>query len=255
MENENLDIRAISSQILKYWWMLVLLGSSGALIGCLLNIFFIKPTYSATSTISASINFSQVGHLTQYEQDQFFGHILTFLRSDQIIDEVISSYAITKIDKSHFLQNCFLERQLNEINFRCILTKPDEAQALSILWKKTGFTWLKNALDHAAIYQSLLLQQTQLESCFQQNALGLNSYFDCSSLKNDDKALVEQLNREKEQSQGMLPGFTLVDGGNATFPKKAIRHQMNLMVFSGAMIGIVISLILISFKNVNQENH
>ncbi len=250
MDNENLDIRTFSTQICKKWWILVLVGSIGALVGFLLNILFITPLYLATSTISVSINFSQVGHLTQYEQDQFFGHILTFLRSDQIIDETLSSFDPTSIDKNQFLHNCFLERQLNKINFRCILAIPSEAQSLSIHWKEVGFQHLKNALNHAETYQLLLAKQSQFENCVQQAAQGLNSSFNCEYLRSEGQDVLDQLENEKQLSQGMLPGFSLLNGENASLPHDATRHQMNFMVFAGALIGLVISLFVISIKNV-----
>ena len=54
-----------------------------------MNFILIKPLYSAETSVSAIINFYQVGHLTQYEQDQYIGHLITYTKSDNVVDAVI----------------------------------------------------------------------------------------------------------------------------------------------------------------------
>ncbi len=247
MEIDNPNLSSISSRAIKFWWVLVITSILGALLGWSINRTLVKPFYIATSSFSASINFYRLGHLTQYEQDQFYSNLLAFLKSDQVVNSTINGLPQPQIGTEQFRDICFLERQLSEILFRCKGSNPEQAKFLSTKWKGQALEELKDALFHAQRYQQLMDAQKQIETCIQKSALGLNSPYLCE-IPVPDPDIRLGLDREKELSYGIFQGFTLVDGQNSGIPQRAERNQTNLMVLFGALTGFLIAISTIQIK-------
>ncbi len=247
MEIDNPNLSSISIRAIKFWWVLVIASILGAFFGLSINRALVKPLYIASSSFSVSINFYRLGHLTQYEQDQFYSHLLTFLKSEQVVNTTINGLPQPQMRIEQFRDICFLERQLSEISFRCQSPSPEQARFLSTQWKEQALVELKDALLHAQRYQQLISAQEQNETCIQRSALGLNSPYLCEIPKQDPDILME-LDSEKELSFGIFPGFSLVDGRNSGIPNRPERNQTNLMVLFGALAGFLIAISAIQIK-------
>jgi len=248
MEIDYPNLSSISIRAIKFWWLLVFASILGALFGLIVNRLLVKPIYSANSTISITINFYEMGHLTQYEQDQFFSHLLTFLRSDPVVTSTINSINQPAFGFEQFRDACFLERQMSVISFRCQAQDSKQASLFSRQWKQQGYKYLLEALGHAQKYVQLSEINEQIETCVQRSALGLNSPYLCEMDHFNKPGIIQELNHEKELSFGIFPGFSLIDGMNAVAPDRPIRNQTNLMVLFGAIVGFLSALILIQTK-------
>jgi capsular polysaccharide biosynthesis protein len=229
---------------LKFWWLLVLGGIMGAMLGLALNLTIVKPIYTSRASISAVINFYQVGHLTQYEQDQYIGHLITFLKSSEILDETISGLSDQgiQIDRQTFAKTCFIERNLNEIVLRCADPSAQLAKTYVEHWERVGFRSLANALTHARKYDELLLKQDQIQKCLETSALTVNSGNYCNLQTEDLEQLSAETKSEFEQSKGMFSGISILEGSAPLLPEHPVRNNMNLLVLGGAVFGLIISI-------------
>lgn len=232
---------------LKLWWILVIGGVIGALIGLAINKIFIKPLFTAESSISAVINFDQVGHLTQYEQDQFIGHIMTFLQSKEVIEGTINLIRSEElsIDFQEFTSACQLERNLDEIVFRCNHNSPTLAKTYVDRWKEIGLNLLLEALTHAQKYNALLEKQNQIDKCLQLSAFSYNSVHYCDLRIESYDLLSSETKKEFELSKGIFAGISILNGSPSSVPDRPVRNNTNLMVLSGALFGLIISFFLI----------
>ena len=227
----------------KYLWFLILGGITGAIFGLLLNLFLIKPLYSAKTSVSAIINFYQVGHLTQYEQDQYIGHLIVYSKSDDVLDAVIKKLNEigNPVDVQSFKKTCFTERSLNEIIFSCIDKSPEKAKLFVDTWGEIAYSKLREALVHSRNFDVLLSRQKQLENCLELSSFSINSNYYCQIDTKISQELTANLEKEFNLSKGLFSGISVSPEASSTFPDHAIRNNMNTMVLSGAILGLIIS--------------
>lgn len=227
----------------KYWWFLIIGGIIGAIFGLLLNFFLIKPLYSAKTSVSVVINFYQVGHLTQYEQDQYIGHLIIYTKSDDVLDAVIEKLNEigNPVDLQSFKKTCFTERNLNEIIFRCVDKSPEQAKLFVDIWGEIAYSKLSDALVHGRNFEELMSRQKQLENCLELSSYSINSNYYCQIDTIISPELTASLEKEFELSKGLFSGISVSPGASSTFPDHAIRNNMNTMVLSGAILGLIIS--------------
>jgi len=247
------ESKSFYSKSRKLWWILVTGGIIGALLGLAINMLFIKPIFTAESSISAVINFDQVGHLTQYEQDQFIGHVMTFLQSEEVIEGTLVKLKSTSLDSDFqgFSNSCLLERNLDEIVFRCNNNSPILAKTYADIWKEVGLNFLLEALNHAQKYNALIAIQNQIDKCLQLSAFTINSNHYCDLNIDSFDFLSGETRKELELSKGIFAGFSIVDGSSSKIPNRPVRNNTNLMVLSGAIFGFIISYFI--FKTPKNE--
>ena len=250
MNSASFDLQTISNRIFRFWWILILGGIIGALIGVLINKTVIKPIYVADSTISVLINFKEVGHLSQYEQDQLIGQIKSLFKSTETINQtILEGDQLTQgYDQTKFFEECFLEQNINEIVFRCQNSDPIKAANLSNIWSKVSFSILENAFTHARIYQSLNNAENALENCIELSALIPPTYSECNPQDFSNSSytkLSSELNSEYVESKGVFPGISFTYGTEASIPKTPVRFQTNTTVLISALAGMIISFLII----------
>ena len=236
----------------KLWWILVTGGIIGALLGLALNKLFIKPLFTAESSISAVINFDQVGHLTQYEQDQFISHVMTFLQSEEVIQGTFEKLKSAELDSEFqgFSDSCQLERNLSEIVFRCNNYSPILSKTYADLWKEVGLNKLLEALKHAQKYSVLIQRQVQIDKCLQLSAFTANSNHYCDLKIENYDLLSSETQKELDLSKGIFAGISITDGTSSRIPDQPVRNNTNLMVLFGAISGFIITFfIFIKPKN------
>lgn len=244
MEPHDLNLMSISSKAIKYWWLMVIAGTIGGLIGFLLSILVIPPLYSASSEISAQIDFTDVGHLTQYEQDQFHSHLMSFARSDEVIFQTLDRLSAPEIEIGTFRSVCKAERQLSQIVFRCQDIDPERSAEMANSWQAVAYSAIEEALFHARQYRKLTTRQQQIEACIQRSVSSPESIYECNFNEDDLNLLAEEIESERKASAGLVPGFSLSLGSTAVIADSPVRHQTGLMVLAGASLGFLLSFFL-----------
>lgn len=238
----------------KNWWLLIFGGIAGGIFGLLLNLILIRPLYSAETSISSIINFYQIGHLTQFEQDQYIGQLITFSKSDDVLNSVIEKLKGTAfpIDLQSFKNVCFTERYLNEIIYRCVSESPEQAKLFSDTWGNISYSKLSEAMYHGRKYSQLISKQKQIEKCLELSSFSINSNFICAIDENNFVELSNLVEREFFLSKGLFPGISITQGATSPYPDHPTRNNMNTMVLSGVFLGLFISAIL-NYLNENDS--
>ncbi len=232
------------NKIFDNWWVLLLGGIIGALVAYFSSFIFISPVYVAEAQLSVVINFKEVGHLSQYEQDQMIGNIISLFYTNDVISEAVSSIKNPAITDSDFKNSCFIERQVNSILFRCKSGDPSVGMNRANNWAKTSHQALSEAYSHALKYESIKRQQIAYESCVQRSYFVFPTTAECLDIISDQ---VNEENFENELKQEMLlnknifPGIKFSDVIQAELPTKASRFQTNSLVLSGSVFGFILS--------------
>ncbi len=239
----------IFQNLIQFWWVILICGIVGTIISYFISILFLKPIYVAESKLSVSINFKEVGHLSQYEQDQMIGNITSLFQTSETIQEVVSTINDASLDVSNFSNSCFLERQVNEILFRCKSTDPSVSQKWSTTWANISHKKLSEAFTHALEYEKLIRLQNSYQDCVEESILLSPVKIDCEKLIPSNLSSEEQLqviNQEFQLSKNIHPGFVFSDVIPASIPDKPIRYQTNTLVVLGAFFGIFLSFLFVS---------
>lgn len=236
---------------LNLWWVLVLGGLIGALIAFFTAQFAFQTVYLADSRISVSINFKEVGHLSQYEQDQMIGNIVSLFHSKEVIDQTILKLNHPQVDYNNFPEFCTIERQANELLFHCGATDPDLAKSLSTTWAEVSYQHLSQAYNHALEYGNLSRIQQAYETCIQKAIFEPPSPGKCTGIlsTSNPASLDELIESEKIKSKNIFSGFKFSEVIPAT-TTNPVRYQTGAMVISGALMGLILSLLfLIKISN------
>jgi len=242
-----------NEKIFQNWWLLLVGGIVGGLIAYLTSIIFIPPIFVAEAELSVSINFKEVGHLSQYEQDQMIGNIISLFQTNEVINETITNIDYPNVDLSIFKESCFIERHVNSILFRCQSTNPTIGTQWANHWAIVSHANLTEAYFHALNYESLMRRQLSFENCIQQSYFILPTPAVCLDLLSDH-LVIEDFNQMLQQemllSKNIFPGIKFSDVIPAELPQKASQFQTNSLVLSGSIFGFLVSfLFLINNKN------
>jgi len=250
-----LEKKYLSSLMLRFWWVILLAGGIAALTSYLVGTIFLRPIYVADAKLSISINFKDVGHLSQYEQDQMIGNVTSLFLSEDVVTKTVQQLNNEQFTNDDFRNQCFIERQVNEILFRCKSDKPETSQSLATIWGNFAHNELETAYFHAMEYERLKKIQNSYEKCIE-NSVGYHPIpINCSNIQPNEMTLEEinqQIDNESLLSKNIFTGFTYSDLIPANKPERAIRFQMNTLVFVGTLLGAFLSIIFL-FTLRNEE--
>ena len=232
------------NKIFDNWWVLLLGGITGALVAYFSSFIFISPVYVAEAQLSVVINFKEVGHLSQYEQDQMIGNIISLFYTNDVLSEAVAHIDDPAITESDFKNSCFIERQVNSILFRCKSGDPSIGMNWANNWAKTSHQALSEAYSHALKYESIKRQQIAYESCVQRSYFVFPTPAECQKIISDqvtEEKLENDLKQKMLSSKNIFPGIKFSDVIPAEPPHKATRFQTNSLVLSGSIFGFILS--------------
>jgi hypothetical protein len=245
--NSDFTSNELFSRINHQWMFFLLCGLGGALLSFFFSLLFFKTSYISFSQISVNINFKEIGHLNQYEQDQHIGLVEALFLSDDVVQDTLASLAAQNVNlsKQEFLDHRLVERKANIILLKYVSKDKNLPQIIVTTWTQTAFQSLSDTYQHAATYQSLMDLQNAYESCFQ-NAATFPAIADCSILL---KQLpdTQTIWLEKQLSKGLFPGLTFFLLDEESSPPQEIRYQTNALVLAGFFTGLMFALILLLF--------
>lgn len=235
-------------KILENWWVLLLGGIIGAFVAYFSSLLLIRPVYVAEAELSVVINFKEVGHLSQYEQDQMIGNIISLFSTNDVVRKTVSKINDPGLGETEFKNSCFIERQVNSILFRCKSGDPNVGLIWANHWAMTSHEELSEAFTHALKYESLIRSQISFESCIQNSYSVFPTPAECLEIFPDNLTAVGLENSLKQElllSKNIFPGIKFSDVILAEKPLKASRYQTNSLVLSGSIFGFFLSFLFL----------
>lgn len=236
------------------WYVL----AAGMVVGGLLGwgaTFILTPIYESDAVFYVSIDYTQTGALTDVEEDQAMRGVGDLIFSDEITTatlEQLKSEGI-KLSKDEFYDDAIFERE--EFRWAIRYRDADPALACQVVsaWANQADLLIQDSLQHArlaAAHQEVL---TGLESCLQRTTQA-NSTADSCSIDNLDTILADidevsaLITAEKEASRGLFSALSTELVDTAEVPVDPMRHQVGTLVFSGTMIGLLASLMILTIR-------
>ena len=235
---------------LRYWWLIVLLTIWGGLVGWLYHQVR-SPEYEAQAEFFVSIDFSQTGDLTQFEEDHAVSAINRMAYSDAVLERLIAraSDQGISIELAELKWASTLERRQARWTLYLRDEDPQRAAALVNLWAEETLAGLQEAHTYALQAQALRSYLNLLNTCGQADNAQLpeacNS-LNLSSVPQDVQAASQELESALAGSQGLFPALIFDLASQASVPTVPVQFGRNSLVLAGGLIGFLIGVIVVN---------
>ncbi len=248
-QNEAGDL--VLSEALQYlihrWWLVAVFIIAGGLAGWLFSLVQ-RPVYESVAEITTVIDYAYSGRLTDTEADHLITAVGEVINSTEVTDKVKVELARTgfEIGDGELEDSLSLSRQGYRWELSSRFSDPKHAQRVNEIWLETGtqaLTELKQ--DSLNGVQAYLVQQS-IETCFSQAVVvePVSAFCTAQELEEltqkvassgsaEDKSLLDSLN---------LSGLSFQVTRLPDLPVTPVRRQSSLLVLSGAMIGLLASI-------------
>jgi capsular polysaccharide biosynthesis protein len=240
--------------ILNRWWLIVLLALIGGGVGWVFHRMQ-PPTYEARAVLTAIIDYTQTAPLTEYDHDQTIGIVMAVVLSKDVVDETIikAQNQQVPVQGLEYGSTIFLERKHSVLELIVRDANPQNAAALANLWAETAYKSLVEAQGNAVQARVLRGQLIALEKCMQLPATSSDKPEICSGFPAEDipmkiQALEPQVQETELRTMGIIPPLFFELSQNAGVPSKPVAYGANMLVLSGAMIGFIAGVLVVSGK-------
>ena len=254
-----MDIREYSpwdtfSTILSHWWWAVLLALVGGSLGWAIHRLQ-PPIYEAKAVITVMIDYSQTTPMTEYDQDHAIGIVKAVVLSKEVMEQVEAKAQAQRlsIKALKYGESIYLERKHSVLELIIRSRDPQDAASLANLWAETAYDSLVKA-QHSALQARVLRGElVALENCLQLPEASPDRPGLCASYASDELSdriqnVVFEVGQAETQARGILSIFSFELSQLAESQTQPVAYGVNLLVFSGAMIGLILGLLAISMK-------
>lgn len=237
---------------LRYWWVIILMTILGGLVGWFVHQLR-PPLYEAKATFFISIDFSQTGELTQFEEDHAVSVLTWIVYYDEVIDEVIDTAEAQGIqtNRQQLEMASTLERKQARWTLYYRDKDPQTASALANIWAEVAMDFLQQAHQHALQIQALDGYLNFLAICLQGPAEGEQYPESCNDL--DPAAIPEEiqetsirLEQELAASHAVFPALIFDVSSKALPPAEPVQYGRNRLVLAGGLIGFILGIFLVN---------
>jgi capsular polysaccharide biosynthesis protein len=245
----------VMKRIFSHWWIIAVMAILGGMIGWAIH-FFQAPVYEATATLTVTMDFTQVGELTQYDQDYAFNAAGAIIDSNLVKDQVIAQAQALgiSITQAELVKIMVAEGRQSDWELHVRNRDPHVAAELANLWAQAANDALNAALDRAMQAAQLQMQIDLLDACLPiapgvtvPNAQPGPTPKECeryslSEIHANLQSWTEELAQDKELTQGILSIMEFSQTSDASIPETPVLYDQANLTLAGAMIGLVISL-------------
>jgi hypothetical protein len=251
---EKIDLIKIIKKISDRWYFhtsLMIIGGFSGLFFSYLN----PPVFESSAVFSVTIDYTQTGVLTDIQEDQAMRGVGSVLSSDQVIMQTLSqlrSEFSQELNQSDFLNNSYLDREEFRWTLRYRDPDPEKAELVVRTWARSANLIIQEALTHSQSSSTLLSNLNDMKICLQKSPYSIGpgycGFKDLESFLESVGKLSSQIQSEKEKSLGIFDALSVSLVNKGQVSPLAVRGQQNLLVLSGAMIGMVMSIIFTAVK-------
>lgn len=249
---EDLSPSLLFQRALRGWWLLVIGMLLGGGIGFFVHLSR-PPVYEGRATIYFSIDLARTGKITTAEEDIAIGAAGLALHLPPVPEKVIAAARARQLPLEQYPDwlKIFVERRNYQWIVRVRFTDAQVAAELANLWAEQGYAQLMEAQKHTEQAESLRRSMEGLESCLQNMAVVEPASTQCAwpsqaEVQRELQSLGQRHLQEKQASRGLIPALTFSMGEKALPNPQPVVYDRNTLILAGAILGLVISIILLS---------
>jgi hypothetical protein len=238
------------------WKRLVLLMIVGGLVGMGISKFQ-QPVYETRAVVAVTIDYTRTGALSDIQEDQAMRGLGDVIESDGVLDRVISDaeHAGFSIDRAWIAEHFTLEREEFRWFLRVRDTDAEWAASLANIWIDNAVEVLDNAMQHTLIAAHLQQYLDSLEYCLERQSAQSMLAEPCAGIDFDylygeiQKTAVEIGNQQKS-GLGLMPTIQYFIAEEASVNTQPAQNTRGVLVFSGALLGFLMALLIPSKENI-----
>ena len=246
------------------WYILVIGMIIGGMFGWGATIF-LPSMFESDAAFNVTIDYTQTGALSDVEEDQAMRGVGDIIFSDEIVSATLDTLKKNNgldLSKDEFYDDAIFDREEFRWAIRYRDADPFVASTVVDAWASEADRFLQDSLQHAKVAASYQEVLSGLENCLQRTTQMNNSDETCS-LDNLDQIIdeidqvSELITTEKEQSRGLFAAVSVQLLERAEVPNKPMRYQVNVLVISGAFVGLLTAMVLliVRIQNRNKQSN
>jgi uncharacterized protein involved in exopolysaccharide biosynthesis len=259
MSSRDFKPKLIIERTIRRWpllFMAMLLGGAAAYgVSALL-----PPRYEAVAQVTTNIDYTIAPEIDDHLEDRAINEAGWLMVSYKVLGNVLSSAEEEGMDITYQdIKDTFSVERIDDLwTLRVVGPDPEDVVALANIWVEEAYAQLDEAAEHAQAASVLGTYLTSLEDCLDALPDEGGSYALCTADNVDDLAgEIEEktllLNKELELSRAIHPAARYALVSYAQVPVEPVFHTRGTLVFSGALLGLVIALAWLFIKNNGEQ--
>jgi hypothetical protein len=245
-ELETLQIEDVLTTALRGWWLLAVFALLGALVG--LGIYQLEPpVYETGFTVLTSIDLTNTGEQTQFEEDLGMEAVGQVIASPNLYERVSAAALLEglAVDSRGFGASATLERRMGTWRTRLRGSNPQSIERIAAIWQKLAIADLLSAYQHARTADGLQRKQLSLEACLNQSAFtepstGLCTPTTLRTLQAQLRASARLIAEERAASRGLTSGIVVDATPQPVFTAVQVQNKRGQMTVAGGLIGLIL---------------
>jgi hypothetical protein len=247
--------------ILQKWWLLVLAGVVGGLIGYLASLA-LPPRYEAYAQISSQLNYNEAYELEDYEENRAVNEVGWVCVLDPVLNEVETQIKEQgyQIDRSTIIEMISVDRIDDLWSLRVTHTNPQTAALFANIWADESYRQLTDAYSHALEAKNLQTQVSSLESCLslpksQTASIAICATKDLESITKEIGEKSDLLQQELALARLLHPDLQFSFVSRAVVPQQPTSRARGGLVFAGATLAFILTLTYLLVKDGREKPH
>ena len=257
---EDIDIAAMLRNAVTAWYLVLLTGLVGAVIGGLIA-FTRPPVYQASVFIEYAVDYSRTAHMDDITVHQAYEQVRRMLLADETLQATLEAANESVGEELIFTNAAALRSQIQLSRypggFELIVYGQDPEQSAAVVnaWSEVALEETEKAIGHA-------IRAAELQSKIYKGGCKLSPdpgnsdrvVWLCASghPEIDPDELTDDLLREIQQTRGILPIFTFSLLQGAQVPTDPIAWSRGTIVLACAMVGFLLGFIGINLFKSNK---
>lgn len=243
---ELIQVEDILTVALRGWWLLAVFILLGALLG--IGLHQLQPTvYETGFTILNSVDLTNSGELTQFEEDLGMEAVGQVMASPNLFERVTAE-AVKEgipVDVRGVGAMASIERRMGTWRARLRGSDPQHIEQIAAIWQKLAIADLAAAHQHALIADGLQRKQLSLEACLNQSTFSEPSTGQCSpttlrSLQAQLRASSRLISEERIASRGLTSAIVIDMTPQSVYTAAPVFYKRGQMTAAGGAIGLIV---------------
>jgi capsular polysaccharide biosynthesis protein len=260
--DEELEVLSLLALIIRKWYLLLLFGLIGALLGYGLS-FMNPPIYEAKAILSIGLNFDQTGSLHQYEEDLALGKVAGVVLSDDVMEtaaatlteQVAKNFGTTSLQE--FRSATGLEQKGSRWELIASSQDPTLAVAMANSWAEASEHALQEAYHHALSAKNIQVElyghQQDLQQIRTDPTDHPNSSEHIKYLEEVIQDLTEELQGELELARGLATFISFEWSQRADIPDRPSTRSRGGQILAGNLLGLTMGVIVVLMIGANKR--